>query len=93
MIINVCRHKCDLERRLMIFSIVPANFVLISQAVLELQQKTILVALEVSLCILDFKKCQSNVAFSTPSNTSNSSNIECRHELSESYSYRAYAST
>ena len=30
---------------------------------------------------------KSPFAFSTPSNTSNSSNIECRHELSESYSY------
>ena len=30
---------------------------------------------------------KSPFAFSTPSNTSNSSNIECRHELSESYSF------
>ena len=30
---------------------------------------------------------KSPFAFSTPSNTSNPSNIECRHELSESYSY------
>ena len=30
---------------------------------------------------------KSPFAFSIPSNTSNSSNIECRHELSESYSY------
>ena len=41
LIIKVCRHKCDLDRRLMNFSNVPANFVLISQAVLELQQNYI----------------------------------------------------
>ena len=50
LIIKVCWHKYDFDRRLMNFSNVPANFILISPAVLELQQ-ILSVALEVSLSI------------------------------------------
>ena len=39
LIIKVCGHKYDLDRRLMNFSNVPANFILISPVVLELKQK------------------------------------------------------
>ena len=50
LIIKVCRHKCDLDTRLMNFSNIPANFVSTFQVVFELQQK-LSVALEVSLSI------------------------------------------
>ena len=39
LIIKVYGHKCDLDRRLMYFSNCPANFVSISEVVLEVQQK------------------------------------------------------
>ena len=41
LIIEVCRHKCDLDRHLKNFSNIPADFVSISQVlvVMDLQQK------------------------------------------------------
>ena len=39
LIIKVCRHKFDLDRRFMNLSNDPANFVSISKALLEIQQK------------------------------------------------------